>query len=192
MKKLVFFIVLLFSLNISATIYPVQWVGNWCPDIYCCIGDTIEFTNCMYGGMPMHEQLFMDTTLIYDSIVNNSQPLIYSYIVKGNSSYSLICNDSACQGKITVQCGNSIQSVISNFDFALFPSPSHNYVTVKTVGIAKEITITDVFGKEINTIISFSTSTIQNIEISNLPNGIYFITVTSGNQSTTQKLIVQH
>ncbi|HTA60922.1 MAG TPA: T9SS type A sorting domain-containing protein [Bacteroidia bacterium] len=67
----------------------------------------------------------------------------------------------------------------------IYPNPANNKITVDAKNI-DEVTLFDMLGKQI-------TSTKENeIDTSNLPNGVYFIQVKTNTNTSTQKIIVQH
>ncbi len=79
---------------------------------------------------------------------------------------------------------------------AIYPNPANNYVTLELNGTSNEpctIEMYDRFNnKVINTIVNPARSNSVKLSTQNLPNGIYFITITSSAERVTKKVIVQH
>ena len=84
----------------------------------------------------------------------------------------------------------NIASGISTFNtqnptLKIYPNPANNKITIDANDVL-DVKLFDVLGKHI-------ASTKQNqIDLSNLPEGVYFIQVQTKQNTTTQKIIVQH
>lgn len=89
----------------------------------------------------------------------------------------------------TVQAPAGTADFVAN-SFKLYPNPANGMVTLKLAEADKaDVTITDVLGK---TVLSAKMSSQeQNINITALNSGMYFVKVTAEGQSTTKKLIVK-
>lgn len=75
-------------------------------------------------------------------------------------------------------------------DFSIYPNPSNGTFTIRNRGIAiQNITVTDINGR---TLESFEMNAVRgNTELTlNLKTGIYFVTLTSTDASSTKKLII--
>ena len=73
-------------------------------------------------------------------------------------------------------------------EISIYPNPANNNVTI-TSNNAKELVIFNSVGKEVK-IITNPLST-ENINISDLPKGIYFVQVKNGNSILTKKLVIK-
>lgn len=87
------------------------------------------------------------------------------------------------------------ESKTSNTILNIFPNPANDNVTVIFNALTNNtiVTIIDLTGKQVlteqlNTDIGLSQ---QNLNINNLTQGIYFLKITSGTNTSTQKLIIQ-
>ena len=89
--------------------------------------------------------------------------------------------------------GEGVESVCDNgVRFAVVPNPAHGTVTVETKGVASTggtVTVTDVAGRTLLREALVSDS--QQLGISNLPAGTYFVTLTTKEGSSTRKLVVE-
>ncbi len=73
-----------------------------------------------------------------------------------------------------------------------FPNPAENHFTVESNQPLKEISISDLSGKVLMTINSEDLKQ-EHIDISTLPNGIYFVNlITNHNYKSCQKLVIHH
>ncbi len=95
-----------------------------------------------------------------------------------------------------------IDSLLSNNDFSfedeisLAPNPANETVTIDFGTMASEgvsITLYNSLGQKIDTYTTamVAGSNSAQLDVSNLANGLYFVFISNGNQSTTKKLMVQ-
>lgn len=84
---------------------------------------------------------------------------------------------------------NSFKELNNNNSLVLFPNPAHNNISFRIPENFEKITyfITDVSGRTI--ISGISLSSLTSIEVSNLADGIYLITINSGNLRISNKFI---
>ncbi|MFY7886114.1 MAG: T9SS type A sorting domain-containing protein [Dolichospermum sp.] len=85
----------------------------------------------------------------------------------------------------------TLNSDNENFSFDLYPNPSRNFVniTLNSVINKSQVTITDIYGKNIkNQQLSIGNN---RIDISNLNKGIYFINVATNQGTASRKLVVE-
>ncbi len=83
--------------------------------------------------------------------------------------------------------------VIENKTFVIYPNPANSNLNIRTdftQGKNAEIKIYDVLGKEVFR--KKINASVENINISNLWSGIYFLTLQANDELEVQKLIVQH
>lgn len=72
----------------------------------------------------------------------------------------------------------------NNLNFAIYPNPTNDLLNVSTLEKIESITITDLTGKVV-----LSNNLKNNINVSSLTNGNYFISVKSNNKIATQKFV---
>ena len=72
-----------------------------------------------------------------------------------------------------------------NSTIKIYPNPANNKITIDATDVV-DVKLFDVVGKQI-----FSTKE-NNVDVSNLTNGVYFIQVQTKQNTTTQKIMVQH
>ena len=81
-----------------------------------------------------------------------------------------------------------IQSII---DYKVYPNPSSSMIYINNVKNLDKVELISVVGNVVRSVSDFGTSVGEaGISVSNLPGGMYFIRLTSGNQVTTQRVIV--
>ncbi|MFI5140720.1 MAG: T9SS type A sorting domain-containing protein [Bacteroidia bacterium] len=101
--------------------------------------------------------------------VNNNYYIDSVYVRADTASQTTSIKDQA-----------AIQSQIK-----IYPNPANNKISIDVTDVI-DVKLFDVVGKQIT-----STKT-NNIDVSNLTNGVYFIQVKSSTTTITQKIIVQH
>lgn len=121
-------------------------------------------------------------------------------VVVGGAGHDVIYNSVGYTSGDTSLIHTAIQNyfaahpvgVDENFvesNFSLFPNPAAEKVVSSCFDSQSEIDIYNVFGKLIQQNIPSANHT---IDVSNIPNGIYFIHVASNTNQIIQKLIVNH
>ncbi len=97
--------------------------------------------------------------------------------------------------KITDNDGSFVYSNIetvnlkNNTSWQVTPVPAYNNITVRTNGGFNKISIVDVTGKVVLT--KTITSNTENINITSLPKGLYFVQISNANEVQTQKIVKQ-
>ncbi|HXU28928.1 MAG TPA: T9SS type A sorting domain-containing protein, partial [Bacteroidia bacterium] len=85
-----------------------------------------------------------------------------------------------------VNCFSAIQQItINNTQPNIYPNPANNKITIDATDVT-DIKLFDVIGKQI------ASAKTTDVDVSNLPEGVYFIQVKTNNGTSTQKIIVQH
>ncbi|MFI5140936.1 MAG: multicopper oxidase domain-containing protein [Bacteroidia bacterium] len=100
----------------------------------------------------------------------------------------LMHEDDGMMGQFVVmpQGWTGIQSLVREpADVLLYPNPAQNKIIIDATDVI-DVKLFDVLGKQIT-----STKTTE-VDVSNLPEGVYFIQVQTKQNTTTQKIIVQH
>jgi trimeric autotransporter adhesin len=85
-----------------------------------------------------------------------------------------------------------INSLRENTQLSIYPNPANETINISSSKSIDEIKMTNMLGTEIIHKKFEVKSGTADIDISNLQNGIYFISIISGKERTTKKLIVSH
>ncbi len=89
---------------------------------------------------------------------------------------------------------NSVAGVSQLTEVAIFPNPASNFIHVKALlakPAASKVVLSNIVGQVFFQQEYPATSNLrENISVSDLPNGIYMVKVTSEGQSTTQRIVV--
>jgi len=93
---------------------------------------------------------------------------------------SVVQDSIICSSVLAISTYNTQNSTIK-----IYPNPANNKITIDA-NDAVDVKLFDVLGKQIT-----STKT-NNVDVSNLTNGIYFIQVQTKQNTYSQKIIVQH
>ena len=88
---------------------------------------------------------------------------------------------------VTLSNAVGINEISNNDKVVIYPNPANDNINIDVKNY-NEIIITDISGK---VVMNLDSASIQNntIDISNLSNGIYFVTINSDDSSITKKLI---
>ena len=82
-----------------------------------------------------------------------------------------------------------------NFDalVSVYPNPSNGVITIKNSGIAlKSAVVTDINGRTVSSIDLEGTTVDRELNLSSvLSSGMYFMTISSENESTVKKMIIK-
>jgi PKD repeat protein len=115
-----------------------------------------------------------------DLSISNLEPGIYTYTI---TDYY----DCEYFGQIEIFSSVAYNN-ISDFDFEVFPNPASDKISIYYHSNIESIIITEVNGKELLRTCSKSLSDV--IDVSNLPSGIYIITIDTGNELAKKKLVI--
>ena len=137
-----------------------------------------------------------------DPVLNNLS-IIYSLIAVGNKlfvgGYSYRYGNELYEGDATTEKFASISTTEETmaqtntaFNAFLYPNPASSKATLQITGNAKNaiVTITDMSGKKLWQRSNSSTMLVD-LPIQKLAPGIYMVTIISGGESKTAKLIKQ-
>jgi len=152
-------------------------------DLYLFKTDSNGFVNASCAMSPLN--LLVKNPVLFDSVVT---PIRYSCstIKKNAASFQLRSVST------NIFCSATQIPQKERLDLLAYPNPAEGYIRIVSRRIPIFISVVDLLGKP-GLIKRFeSTSEEIYLDITAIENGIYFITITSGGQSTTQKLIVQH
>jgi hypothetical protein len=116
-------------------------------------------------------------------------PPYYKY---GKLTSFCVCGQSLyVTGQPSCELFSDIREVpVQNINFRISPNPAGTNTTVMVQGTSKSyvVKVTDIMGRAL--VMSDIEQDAQ-ISTESLPNGIYFVTISNGEQSATQKLIIQ-
>ena len=158
-------------------------------DTSMCTGDSV------YVGRP--PEIGLDN--VWHEIHSNQQVGVGAGIwVKSDTSATYVVTQDLC-GTIThdtvrvlVNCVG-IEQFKSNKLVRVYPNPTNNSVSISSSKNIDEVKIMDLLGNECPLCpadISPSGEKTLSFDISTLQNGIYFVSITSGNEKTSRKLVV--
>lgn len=123
-----------------------------------------------------------------EGVGSTSGLLEYSFSFEAGSQ--LTCSAYAGQtifSNIGTACPKMKIDKVQRESFMVFPNPSSSALQIQSSSHIDAISITDILGYEVNS--KFPNSS---VDVSALQDGIYFLTITSGKETHTQKFIVNH
>jgi|GEM_PF-2141391 len=97
----------------------------------------------------------------------------------------LSTNLNAGTDSVLIDATLAINQLSNNNAIKIYPNPANNKITIDATDVT-DVKFFDVLGKQI-----ISTKT-NDVDVSNLPEGVYFIQVKTNASTSTQKVIVQH
>ena len=99
------------------------------------------------------------------------------YYASGTTAFG--CTDSVVVAvSVDTNCTTAVPVITSNEPLSIFPNPAHDQLTIRFAGNAiTRITVTNLLGQAIATQHYATNHDKENIDISALPSGIYFIKV---------------
>lgn len=115
----------------------------------------------------------------------HSGQFYYTYIGSIFSPYS--CN-LTCSPEVPCSVTSSIKEFTNNFNLEMYPNPSYGILNLKMLDAGKDfkIKITDIVGREVKQL-KFE----EEIDISYLETGIYFVSILQGNKTLVTKKVVK-
>ena len=166
--------------------------GNGDGCIYILNSNWTYFNGTSFGGGNYDEGFSIETATDNGFIICGITQSFSNYL----DDVYLIKTDSMGYCTSTdVSVATNIQNthVTNNTSMSIFPNPANDYVKVMMNKSEKGLVlkITDLLGNEIKTekVIHPNSNTIN---VSDLTNGIYFITLSGNEYSHTEKLVIQH
>ena len=129
-------------------------------------------------------------------LTNNSSVSAYPFVSASGSGVHVVWTDNR-DGNYEIYykhnpTGNPVgirELPASGLQFTVFPNPAGTEIKVRSLENINELTITDIYGKEIYHTHVLNPTPEVRIPTSDLPAGIYFIKVKKGNRISVQKFI---
>jgi hypothetical protein len=139
-----------------------------------------EFSNLAFGSYIIHPEVIGKYTVNKIVDLNFDQPTVDTivFVIDGNKIVTGI-------NKTTPNANQ----------FGLYPNPFHNFISItSTISINHpvKIQIRDLSGRIIySSIVNIDINNKNNIDLSNLSNGLYLLTISSNDFEITKKIIKQ-
>lgn len=131
-------------------------------------------------------------TFTLPSNINAQNAHLVAFVAKAGSSENVF-NDrhvlNALQSRKLTDEHLDIQSVDVEASMKVYPNPATDMAYISANGIIRSMTLTDVSGRKLQEINSLNANVIE-LNVSRLEAGFYFISVTTDEGTTTQKLNV--
>jgi hypothetical protein len=109
--------------------------------------------------------------------------MVYPYTQYSMGSYQL-------NVQVLRTGANGVEDISSNLNFNISPNPAQNNIVVSGLNLnTSTIQITNALGEQLNSS-NLVNKTSENIDISNLSNGIYFISIKNNYGTLTKKFVI--
>ncbi len=195
----------------GATYYAFQGIGSCAQPtavsieldepIPAPIGET-EQTFCEGENSLLEDLEIFNTSgyqsFFYFSDITQITPLPNDTLLENGITYYVFQGIGSCAEPLTVttqiindeNCTVNVSEQLLN-SFTVFPNPTKNNLTIKTANalLDTEIIISDFRGRIVLKKSVLITNTALNIDVSNLENNIYFITLINQQNKSTQKFV---
>lgn len=156
------------------------------------LGDTVEWRNVEgTHNVDGLQSTFTDNPVSFGNEVGTGWTYSFVFTVAGTYDYQCDLHASlGMNGQIEVKTVNTKVKYISGQAFKMFPNPATDVVTFEYPGLNKELKVQvfDLAGRLQSIHIKTIYHTLQ-MNVSQLPDGLYFVKLQDGNQSQIQKLI---
>jgi len=150
-----------------------------------CVGETVTLT--ANGATTYNWQNSNPATLLIGSNLSfyGSTPAVYSWMVTG-------MNEQGCEGSATVNltvdaCAGISEASASN-GVSVYPNPTNGILNVETTSAKALAVVTDMTGR---VVISQDVKANQQLDLSALANGVYYVNVTGDNGAYVTKVVKQ-
>jgi len=153
-------------------------------------GSLIQVNNGSLYGMTDEGGTFGYGTIFSFNIYTGAEAVIHNF--------SVIDGSSPVTALLMVYSTTGINQLsASTNQLSLYPNPTTGLVTISSTKNISSITVTNLLGQILFTT-AFSLSPllggegpgVRQLDLTNYPAGMYFITITSGNETATQKIIL--
>ncbi|PQJ09002.1 hypothetical protein CJD36_021595 [Flavipsychrobacter stenotrophus] len=174
------------------TVYPTNIAGGIVGSNIACIGDTFQYAVSVPGGTFM----LSNGNAVIDPVTGTLIPVSAGL---DTLTYSLtnICGTSSASMTINVltaaQCATvGVNNVHGLQGIRIFPNPTDGIFTLEMPEMKANavVTITDVFGKVIETRMIDAGSSNTSFDLSSLAAGSYMIKITSGDHTFRDKIVI--
>jgi PKD repeat protein len=167
-------------------------------DIIVCIDEEFEITLELEGvahwyvSIDDEEPVYIGNEWMHPAIEDNTTYFLCEVIETPEGSVDEFCTSFFAEVLIIPEtCVSIAENHLGNI--TIYPNPTDGKLTVGMSDLRYEIcdiTIYDVFGREQITLNS-QLSTLNSIDISHLPTGVYFIRITTEEGTVTKKIVKQ-
>jgi len=173
-------------------IYPLPLITVTTNHENICLGDNIQlevFSNGSWFNWSSTDVEFNKLDNYDKSVINYSPKATNIYIVRSENGYRCRNSDSV---KVIVENCTPTTIISTNsldeFSYKVYPNPTIGKFTIQTPSIGEEIIIADVTGNTIKRIVSYG---INSVDISDLSNGMYYVTILKDGNSIVFKVMKQ-
>lgn len=162
-------------------------------------GENVEFTTeSFHNAVEVSEATYNATGTTSNGGFSIGKGVTQSVTFNIPGTYYYVCTvHPSMKGTITVNSANGIEKNNIISEISVFPNPTHGdakleFSVVKAGKV--EINLLNVIGKKIENVSSTEDlpvgKFVKNLNISDLPQGIYFVEIVSNGTKTVQRLLV--
>ena len=172
--------------------------GWWNNSLDVYKNDVLYLPIPFYFGYEQTTFIQADNGDVFDFIYNGGQsfePAYEGYTIYGPDGSVLVNQEISGQipestlDVVVCESQSGIESLAAN-QVKVFPNPASNYIKIEadSFWLGSEILLTDAQGKEIKTWKSWNG---MELDLSNIPSGLYLIELNSTDQKTQKRLVIE-
>lgn len=154
--------------------------------------DMEDFTNCGYDYLKVYNGLSTASTLIGTYCGTNSPGIVNSTDASGALTFDFHADEGVTgtgwSALITCTGASDIESISNDHPFEIFPNPSSGTFNLNMNFDYSEISLTNVIGEEV---FKTTNQNVDQINLSDQPNGIYFLKIKTSQEVLTNKIIIR-
>jgi len=175
--------------NFIGTIVTVNMNGDSC-DAYLNIFENPLFADTVNMDFTLNNNSPCIDAGINDSIYFNTDMLENVRIFDGNNDSVTIVDIGTYEYGAPLYMSSSVSNNFqTQFEYKIYPNPSNGYITVENSKKTEiNVIVTDIIGKPIIKKTLYNKS--NELNLSSLSNGMYFITINNNNEINTIPIII--
>ena len=165
----------------AATWSKLKWIDGELVDgkLNLTAGDDILLVACHNGGQ---------SEVRFGLAQNTYEGTVLGYL--GDGSAFQLTSPNAIMVRLTDDATLNTNELAEVSNFTVSPNPASDVINVKLNNVTSAvITISDLAGKVVNTTSTVGVST--SVSTAGLNSGVYFVNVTIGNTTSTQKVVIK-
>jgi hypothetical protein len=172
--------------TVNLTVNALPTVAVTAPSSLVCVGSTtLNLTGSPNGGV------YSGSNVTGNVFTPGTTPGTFSAVYAYTNSTTGCSNTNSTSIVVSACTGFNESAATTTADNVLvYPNPANNYITIElSANEATQIELFDVIGRRV--ISKNAESKLTELDLSALVNGVYYLKVASGNQTSTLKVVKQ-
>jgi len=175
----------------AQTTFDLDWmvgVNGGAASFTLEVGDAVHWT--WADELPHSVTSIAGSTESFDSgiLTGSGNEFTYTFTMEGSNDYECLVHPGTMFGTITVEPVLAVEDKFAQ-NISWFPNPVTDALTVTSLFELDSYVIHDILGNTVE--LGRDASNVLNINTAGLQTGMYFVTLVSGDLSTTIKILKQ-